>query len=194
MAQLGRQVRAAEEDNQSDFENLPEGIYALEIIQSEIKETSTDKGKGKMLALRYSVIEPEQYKGRLIFGNIMLEHDVARTQEIGQEQLEHLIAACDVEGDVDDSEILHFHGFVAKVGLSKPKLAPDGKTVLYAARNDVKKFYHANDPNMPELGVAKPTAPAKPANDNTPAKGDARTTGNGGAAATKSRPWGKKAA
>ncbi|MGB3042496.1 MAG: DUF669 domain-containing protein [Xanthobacteraceae bacterium] len=196
MAILGRSVKAAEVDDQNDFENLPEGIYALEIIQSEIKDTDTEKGQGKMLALRYSVIEPEEYNGRLIFGNIMLEHTNPKTQEIGQGQLEHLIAATGIEGDVDDSEMLHFHGFAAKVGLSKERKV--GNTI-YAPRNEVKKFYHADDPNMPEIGVTAPAAAndnRKPANDNTPPRGDARTTGNGGAAATagKSRPWGRKAA
>lgn len=196
MAQLGSKFKAVDYDTtQSDYTNLPDMIADLEIIQSEIKDTSSAKGKGKMLSLRYSVIAPEDYKGRLMFGNIMLEHDVSQTQEIGQKEFAKLCRAIGVE-EVDDSDELHFRGFRAKVGLGKPSKDKNADgTPVYPAKNEIKTYFFADsEDDMPDVGVLGP-APAKPANDNKPGSGGARTTGNGGAAATgaaKARPWGKK--
>lgn len=194
MAQLGTRFSATEHDTeQRDYENLPDGIYALEVTQSEVAPTS--KGDGTILKLRYGVIEPEEYKNRLIFGNITLENPNAQAQEIGQKQLASLCRAIGLS-EIEDSEELHFQRFVAKVGLSKARTV-NGKT--YEPRNEVKRFYFPDTDDMPEIGIIAPKAandnrPA--ANNNTPPRGDARTTGNGGAAATagKSRPWGKRAA
>jgi hypothetical protein len=196
MAQLGTKFKATEHDTtQNDYPELPNGIYDLEIIQSEVKDTSGPKGKGKMLALRISVVAPEEQKGRLLFNNIMLEHDVASTQEIGQKTFAKLCRALEVD-EVDDSDELHFKSFRAKIGLGKPskeKNADDSP--VYPARAEIKAYYYPDEGDMPEVGVTDPVASndnRKPANDNRPASGDARTTGNGGAAATgKSRPWGK---
>lgn len=194
MASIGNKFNAQEHDTeQRDYENLPDGVYRLEVIQSEVKPTS--KGGGTLLSLRYGVIEPEQFKGRLIFGNITLENPNSQAQEIGQKQLASLCRAIGVS-EISDSDELHFQGFVAKVGVSKARTVG---TKTYEPRNEVKRYFFPDSDDMPEIGVTAPVAandnrrPA--ANDNAPAKGDARTTGNGGAAATgaaKKRPWGSK--
>lgn len=190
MANIGKFSATEHDTEQRDYENLPDGIYALEVTQSEVAPTS--KGDGTILKLRYGVIEPEDLKGRLIFGNITLENPNAQAQEIGQKQLASLCRAIGLS-EIEDSDELHFQRFVAKVGLSKARTGKDGKT--YDPRNEVKRFYFPDADDMPEIGITAPAATApKPANDNRPASGDARTTGNGGAAATKSRPWGRKAA
>jgi hypothetical protein len=191
LAQLGTKFDATEHDTeQRDYENLPDGIYRLEVIQSEV--APTQKGDGTILKLRYSVIEPEQYKGRLIFGNINLENANATSQEIGQKQLASLCRAVGLS-EIEDSDSLHFIGFTARVGLSKQRTGKDGK--VYEPRNEIKRYFFEDSDDMPDIGITAPTAATpKPANDNRPASGDARTTGNGGAAATKSRPWGNKRA
>lgn len=192
MAQLGSKFDATSHDTeQRDYENLPDGIYRLEVIQSEVSATS--KGDGTLLKLRYSAIEPEEYKGRLIFGNITLENPNSSAQEIGQKQLASLCRAVGLS-EVEDSDQLHFIGFTAKVGLSKERKVGDK---VYAPRNEVKRYYFPDSDDMPEIGITGPVAAndnRKPANDNKPATGSARTTGNGGAPATtaKARPWGKK--
>ena len=196
MAQLGTKFSAQDHDTeQRDYENLPDGIYALEVTQSEVSPTS--KGDGTILKLRYGVIEPEDFKDRLIFGNITLENPNAQAQEIGQKQLASLCRAIGLQ-EIEDSEELHFQRFVAKVGLSKERKVGDK---VYSPRNEVKRFYFPDSDDIPEIGVTAPAAAndnrapvRQPANDNKPASGDARTTGNGGAAATKARPWGKRAA
>lgn len=189
MASIGHfDATKVDTDSQPNYENLPNGIYALEVIQSEVAATS--KGDGTILKLRYSVIEPEEFKGRLIFGNITLENPNATAQEVGQRQLGSLCRACGLS-EIEDSDQLHFVRFVAKVGLSKQRTGKDGK--VYEPRNELSRWYYPDADDMPEIGITSNAAPrtAAPANDNRPASGDARTTGNGGAAATKSRPWGK---
>jgi hypothetical protein len=192
MAQLGKFNAQEHDTEQRDYENLPDGIYALEVTQSEVAPTS--KGDGTILKLRYGVVEPEEYKGKLIFGNITLENPNAQAQEIGQKQLASLCRSVGLS-EIEDSEELHFQRFVAKVGLSKERKVGDK---VYSPRNEVKRFYFPDTDDMPEIGVtaANDNKPApRAANDNAPPRGDARTTGNGGAAASgKSRPWGRKAA
>lgn len=194
MAQLGTKFKATDHDtSQNDYPELPNGIYDLEIIQSEVKDTSGPKGSGKMLALRLSVVEPEELKRRLLFNNIMLEHDVSQTQEIGQKTFAKLCRALELD-EVDDSDELHFKSFRAKIGLGKPSKEKnaDGSPV-YPARAEIKAYYYPDEGDMPEIGVTGPAQP-KPANDNKPTSGDARQTGNSGTQAStqKSRPWGKK--
>lgn len=200
MASLGSTFKpTAHDTTQNDFTNLPDMIADLEVIQSEIKETSTKNGNGKMLMLRYSIIEPEDYKGRLVFGNITLEHDKSDVQEVGQKAFARLCRAIGIQDDIEDSDFLHFKSFRAKIGLGKPSKDKnaDGSPV-HKAKNELKVLYYPDEGDMPDVGLLGP-APAndnrKPANDNRPASGDARTTGNGGAAATgKVRPWGTKKA
>jgi hypothetical protein len=190
MAQLGTKFNAQEHDTeQRDYENLPEGIYKLEVTEADV--AATKKGDGTLLKLRYGVIEPEEYKGRLIFGNITLENPNAQAQEIGQKQLASLCRAIGLS-EIEDSDELKFQSFTAKVGLSKRR---EVAGTTYEPRNEVKRYYFPDADDMPEIGVI--AAAPKPANDNRPASGDARTTQNGGAAATtaaggKSRPWGRK--
>jgi hypothetical protein len=192
MAQLGKFNATEHDTEQRDFENLPDGVYALEVTQSEVAATS--KGDGTILKLRYGVIEPEEYKNKIIFGNITLENPNAQAQEIGQKQLASLCRAIGLS-EIEDSDELHFQRFVAKVGLSKSRTV-NGKT--YDPRNEVKRFFFPDADDMPEIGITAPKAandnvPGRaPANDNRPASGDARSTGNGGTA--KSRPWGAKKA
>jgi len=191
MANIGKFSATEHDTEQRDYENLPDGIYALEVTQSEVAATA--KGDGTILKLRYGVIEPEDFKNRLIFGNITLENPNAQAQEIGQKQLASLCRAIGLS-EIEDSEELHFQRFVAKVGLSKERKVGDK---VYSPRNEVKRFYFPDTDDMPEIGITSNASPRThvPANDNTPPRGDARTTGNGGAAASgKSRPWGKKAA
>src|SRR5687768_14266170 len=147
MAQLGTSFRPTEHDTtQNDYTNLPDMIADLEIIQSEIKETSTKNGNGKMLMVRYGVIEPEDYKGRLVFGNITLEHDKPETQDIGQKTFARLCRAMGIQEEVTDSDELHFKSFSAKIGMGKPSKDKnaDGSPV-YPAKNELKRFYYRDE-------------------------------------------------
>jgi hypothetical protein len=186
MAQLGTKFKATEHDTeQREYENIPDGIYRLEATKADVAATS--KGDGTILKIQYGVIEPEQYKGRIIFGNITLENPNAQAQEIGQRQLASLCRAIGLS-EVEDSDELLFQAFVAKVGLSKERKVGDK---VYSPRNEVKRFYFPDSDDMPEVGITGPVAAndnRKTANDNKPAP-EQKQAASG--AAGKKRPWGK---
>lgn len=192
MAQLGTRFKAEDHNTEpQEFELLPDMIARLEVVKGDVK--ANDDGKGTTLALAYSVIEPEEYKGRQFFAWLDLENDESSKQERGQRDLASLCRAIGL-AEVEDSDELMFQAFTAKVKKGTAGVSKAGRE--YKARNSISRFYYPDVGDAPEVGVLAGTA-AKPANDNRPASGDARTTQNGGAAATaaaggKSRPWGRK--
>lgn len=184
MASLGQTFDpTAHDTTQAEFGTLPLGIYKLEVSASDV--TPTKAGTGTILKLTYDVVEPEEYKGKRIFGNMNLENPNAVAQQIGQKELASLCRAIGLS-DLSDSEELHFHAFTAKVGLEKPQ---EG----YAQRNRIVRFYFPDQGDVPEPAVdenqpaAAPAAAANPANDNRPAA-QASTPAAG------KRPWGQRAA
>ena len=185
MAKLGGfNPQAHDTESQRDYDNLPDGIYRLEVSSSELKE---DKAAGKaLLKLTYDVVEPEKYKGRKIFGNINLENPSPQAQEIGQKELASLCRACSIDHEIDDSEELHFVAFTAKVGMGKP--SKDGQ---YPAKNEIKRFYFPDQGDLPTPEITGPV----PANDNRrPAANDNKPAAQQQAAASgdkPKRPWGK---
>lgn len=192
MAVLGKKFDATAHDTtQSDYAELPNGIYKLEIEVSEVKETSN--GKGTVLKVTNVVVEPEEYKGRKLFNNYNLENESAQAQEIGQKQFAALCRAIGVT-EVEDSEELHFRAYTARVALGRA--SKDGQ---YPARAEIKRYYFEDEGNVPEPAIDDVQPAAKPAttrpaaannnqrpaaNQNTPAAAVAKPAG--------ARPWGKK--
>lgn len=185
MAQLNQRFDATQHDTeQSDYSELPNGIYLMEIEASEVKETST--GSGTILKTVNVVIAPEEYAGRKLFNNYNLENHTPQAQEIGQKQFASLCRAIGID-TVDDSEELHYKAFTVKIALGKP--SKDGQ---YPARAEIKRYYFPDEGNVPapEIDATKPARPAAPANDNKPA---ARAAAPAAAAKPAgARPWGKR--
>lgn len=185
MAVLGKKFDATQHDTeQRDYEELPNGIYKLEIEASEVKDTST--GSGVILKTTNVVVEPEEYAGRKLFNNYNLENKNAQAQEIGQKQFASLCRAIGVS-EVEDSEELHFRPFTVKIGLGKP--SKDGQ---YPARAEIKRYYYEDEGNVPEPAIDEVQPKPAAANDNRrPAANDNRAAEP--AKAAGARPWGKKA-
>lgn len=185
MASLGKRFDATEHDTeQRDYAELPNGIYVLEIEASEVKKTSN--GRGTILKVTNSVVEPDEYKGRKLFNNYNLENESSQAQEIGQKQFAALCRAIGVDA-VEDSEELHFHPYTAKVGLGKP--SKDGQ---YPARAEIKTYYFPDAGNVPPAAIDEnQPAAAKPANDNRPAAANQNNPAPAQRAAG-AKPWGKK--
>lgn len=184
MAALGKKFNAEDHDTtQSDYSELPNGIYIMEIEASEV--VPTKDGKGTILKTTNVVIEPEQYAKRKLFNNYNLENQSAQAQEIGQKQFAALCRAIGV-AEVDDSEELHFKAFTVKVGLGKP--SKDGQ---YPARAEIKRYYFEDDGELPAPAVdadqPKPT-PAAANNNQRPAANQNAAP----AKAAGARPWGAK--
>lgn len=183
MARLGQAFDATQHDTEQrgDYEELPNGVYVMEIEASDV--TPTKDGRGTILKTTNTVVLPEEYKGRKLFNNYNLENQNPQAQEIGQKQFASLCRAIG-ENSVEDSEDLHFRSFTVKVGLGKP--SKDGQ---YPARAEFKRYYFPDEGDMPEPAIdeSQPTpAPARaaPANDNRPAARAAEPTKAAG-----SRPW-----
>jgi len=197
MASLGQRFNAEDHDTtQRDFTPVPDGDYVLEVSQSEVAPTSN--GKGVVMKLVYSVIAPEEFKGRNIYDNINIEHSTARAQEIGREHLAALCRALELPA-IEDSDELHFKQFAARIGMGKDSKErnEDGTGPKYPGRPEVKRYYFPDEGALPEAKVAA-TAPPAAANDNTPAAcpaandntpADHRRDGARGGA----RPWARRA-
>lgn len=187
MANLGTKFNAQDHDTeQRDYEELPNGIYSLEIEASDVAPNKA--GTGTVLKTTMSVIEPESYKGRKLFTQFNIEHDSPQVQEIAQRQFASLCRAMSIDS-VEDSEQLHFLAFTAKVGLGKP--SKDGQ---YPARAEIRRYYFPDEGNVPapEIDANQPAPQPAAANDNrrTAASNDNKPAA--AAAGTTRRPWGSK--
>lgn len=187
MARLGTTFDATSHDtSQRDYEELPNGVYRLEIDASDV--TPTKDGRGTILKTTMTVIEPEAFKGRKLFSTYNLENPNAQAQEIGQRQFASLCRAIGVN-EVEDSEELHLIGFTAKVKLGKP--SKDGQ---YPARAEIARYYFPDEGDIPEPAIDEnqPASARQPAaNDNrAPAANDNRRQEP--AKAAGSRPWGQR--
>lgn len=181
MARLGTTFNAQDHDTtQSDYSELPNGVYKLEVEASDVGPTKA--GNGTILKTTMVVIEPEAYKGRKLFTTYNLENTNPQAQEIGQRQFASLCRAVGVSA-VKDSEDLHFHAFTAKVGLGK---AQNG----YAARAEIKRYFFEDEGNVPEpaIDANQPTPAPAPANDNRPAPVAVQAAAKPAGA----KPWGAR--
>lgn len=205
MASLGTRVEVTEEgtEQRPQYENLPNGNYLLQMESADVVEKNEGTAEHSiMVKSTFEVLEPEEFKGRKLFGNYNLKNKSEQAQQIGNNQFQCLLRAIEVPS-ADDTDELLFRSFMATVGLgkdSKEKNA-DG-TPVYPAKPEIKRYWYPDVGDAPAPGVtAAPPSAKAPANDN-----GARSTGNGGSARTapandnsasggakKSTPWGKKA-
>lgn len=182
MAQLGTRFDATTHNTeQRDYENVPDGIYRLEVDSANTAPTKA--GDGLILKASVTVLEPEAYKNKKFFMNINLENQNAQAQEIGQRDLACLCRAVGLSG-IEDSDELLLISFTAKVGLGKP--SKDGQ---YPARNEIKRYYYP-DEEIPAPVITGNVTPVA-ANTNRAAPVAANT--NSAPAAVKKNPWSKAA-
>lgn len=183
MARLGIAFDATQHDTtQSDFSELPNGVYLMEVEAADVAPTST--GSGTMLKTTMKVIEPTDFEGRKLFNNYNIENNNPQAQEIGQKQLAGLCRAMSISS-VDDTDELLFKSFTATIGLGKP--SKDGK---YPARAEIKRYHFPDEGNVPAPAIDA-TQPRVAANDNRPAAANDNRPAQAKTAATGSRPWSK---
>lgn len=185
MAVLGSKFNAHDHDTEQrpDYEELPNGVYALEIEASDVVPTKA--GTGTILKTTSVVLEPEDFKGRKLFTNYNIENPNSQAQEIGQRQFASLCRAIGIT-EVEDSEQLHFHRYVVKVKLGKP--SKDGQ---YPARAEIATYYFPDQGNVPEPAIDEnqPTRVQAPANDNRAAARPAAQQQAAAGGSAKKRPW-----
>lgn len=135
MAFLGATFDATQVEPQGDYTPVPPGEYAVQIIASDMVETSTKTGQ--MLKLEMEIIEGDQ-AGRKLFDRLNLDNPNAQAVEIAQRQLS---AICHAVGkmSVQDSEELHMLPMIAVVKVDPPRT--DKKTGKeYGPSNSIKTY------------------------------------------------------
>jgi|694.fasta_scaffold08054_9 hypothetical protein len=152
MAKLDFSFDASKVDTTDEFAPIPKGKYAVEIIESVVKETQ--KG-GQMLRLTARVIEGE-FENRRIWTNINFRNPNPVAETIGIKTMAQLSNACGITGGFDDTEELHFKPIMAEVTVEVDK---NGQ---YSDRNSIRSFSPYGD-------TPKAAAP-KAANANTGSK------------------------
>lgn len=169
MAFLGGTFDATQVEPQGDFTPVPPGEYKVQIISSEMVETSSKNGH--MLKLELEILEGDQ-AGRKLFDRLNLDNPNSQAVEIAQRQLS---AICHAVGklSVQDSEELHMKPMVAVVKVD-PARSANGRE--YGPSNGIKTY--------------KALAGAAPA-----ASGGFRpSTQPSGSGAASSAPWKRSAA
>lgn len=184
MAKLGQRFDATAHDTEQrpDYEELPNGIYRMEVTEADVVPTKS--GNGTILKTTNRVIEPAEYEGRLLFNNYNLENANPTAQEIGQRQFASLCRAIGVDG-VEDTDELLFQAFTVKVALGKP--SKDGQ---YPARAEIKAYYYPDQNNVPVPAIDA-SQPVRAANDNRAAANDNRASAPAAQAQAGggNRPW-----
>lgn len=210
MAKLGFDYQVdTDTDNQGGGGGLLPHMYARLQVESATP-TDTKDNKGTQVELTIEVVEPAEFAGRKFWAYWTVAHADGYQHgayKYGKPMLDRLVRATGNDPDEfsrdPDTDHLLFKSFVAEVGIQIGNPKSDG--TFYKDKNQIERFFFedagAKVP-VPELGVIgdgtqgkKRKEPAA-ANDNrAPAANDNRqqqAASRPAAAATGSRPWGKK--
>jgi hypothetical protein len=197
MAKFGISVAVTEEstEQRAEYEDLPNGVYRLEISAAEVKrknEGTRDESAG--FKCTYDVIDPEDYRGRKVFDFFNLLHPSAQAQEIGVRQfscLRRAIGLGDVDPEMEEQDVIdemRLVPFIATVGMGKPSKEKNADgTPAYPAKNTIKRFWYPDLNDAPPIGVTAAAA----ANDN---RQTAKVVAKPATVAAKpagSKPWAK---
>lgn len=119
-----------------NFDPVPAGNYACEVVASEVKKTKA--GTGTYLDCQVKLIDGhplnekngKKYGGRVVFAKYTLTHPNAQAVQIGLGQLKQLGQALGLS-TVNDSEQLHDKPFIARIVVKKD--------AEYGDKNEIKK-------------------------------------------------------
>lgn len=202
MASFGKKIYHQDTNTeQSDFRPLPEGIYGMEITESDYGEV----GQGKQAKFVATVLAPQEYEGRTLHIREWHEHPNETSQRIGNDNIGKLARACGLDNGYEATEEFHSRPFVAKVGFDKPYQAKkDGVPLkdeygepVMRRNNKVVRYYYPEE-DAPEPFVASDEIPpigagtGKPANDNRAAANDNKPAAESRAKAGGGKyPWKK---
>lgn len=155
------------EDDRS-FEPLPAGEYTMQVIESEIKPTTTG---GEQLVLTCEVMTGP-YSNRRIWDRLNIRNANPETQRWAQRSLADLCLAVGV-ASLRNSDSLHFIPFTGRVSIV-PAKEKDIKAGYPDPKNRIK--YRSNSGARP-AGASTATQAAKPATQASKP------------AATGAKPW-----
>lgn len=141
MARLPSSFNSDEHGEMQDFEAIPAGEYQAKIKESEMVKNK--KETGSYLKLTFEVTAGD-YRGRLLWSNLNLDHPSEQAVEIAQKELATICRAVG-KSAIDDSNELHGIDMLVKVTVKAAN--PN-----YPASNVIRNY-------KPLPGLARPTAP-----------------------------------
>lgn len=193
MAQLGETFNddSSERKVMSGGQPLPTGVYYGKCSRAEDKGTSSG---GKMLALEFDILDPEEYNTRKVWDNLNYMNSNELTQKIGREAIEDLRKACGIPELSDTDQLLDcVVGMEIIVKPAEPYVK-DGVNYPGKPSNAIKKYWHTDTDIEAEIAKRKTStkdtvaAPAaKPAVRQAAAPAAAAPAKSGG------MPWKKHA-
>jgi hypothetical protein len=126
---LDEEFNVESEEGTSEFELLPKGKYTAEIVKAVVGPTKN--GKGQAVSLDWTITEG-QYERRLVFQNILLQHESADAQKFGRQKFKDVCDACGIREPVTDLDVLTYKPCLIQVGIRTDK------TGQYSDKNEVK--------------------------------------------------------
>jgi len=112
-------------------ELLPAGRYKAEVTAATVGVTKN--GRGQMVNITWTVIGGDHDK-RLVFQNILIQHESADAQRFGRQKFKDLCVACGVTKPVTDLDVLLYKPCLITVVVRHDK---DGQ---YADKNEVSRI------------------------------------------------------
>ena len=143
MAQLPSVFNAKDSDKMGGFEPIPAGWYIAEVAKSEYKATAAKTGH--YLTCQIKILEPEDYKGRVVFNLMNLDNPNQTAVEIAQKELASICEACGLD-ELEDSTELHGIPMGLRLGIDPgdANWPPKNKIRAYKAAEDV--VFEADSP------------------------------------------------
>ena len=148
MANLGTAFLADDLPTGGSYECLPAGWYTATINSAEIKATKS--GTGRYIAVRYDVTGPT-HQNRVIYGNINIDNENPKAEEIGRQQLRSLMESIGLAKLTDTDQLI---GGNVKIKL---KIKSDPQ---YGDKNEVGGFASVSGaaPLKPAASALAPAA------------------------------------
>lgn len=151
MAKIPKAFNKKDHGEMGSFEALPRDDYHVKVKDSKVKDNKArvaalKEGNdipGKVTTLVFEVQEGE-FKGRLLFDGMNLEHTSDQSVEIAFKELNSIKKACGIDGDLNETEELHGKELIMSV-----KEVP--ATAQYPASNEATGYHSLK-------GVKKPKA------------------------------------
>lgn len=141
MAMLPDVFNAKDSEKMSGFEPIQVGWVIAEVTKTEIKPTKAKTGK--YLTCQFKILEPEQYKGRMVFNLLNLVNPNQVAVDIAQKELASLCEACGID-ELEDSVELHGIPLGLKLGIQ-------AASADYPAKNVIKAYKVEDDTEVMEV-------------------------------------------
>src|SRR5262249_764873 len=106
------------EEGTSPLTLLPAGKYKAQIVTAIVGPTKN--GKGQAVSLTWTITEGE-YENRLVFQNILIQHESEEAQRFGRQKFKDVCSSCGITSPVTDLDVLLYKPCMISVVIRKDK-------------------------------------------------------------------------